>query len=337
MVKFSKDQLIEKLYRGRCSREELERQFEILQTDIGAPPAAMDRLMRELAEQPDQMQPAPERAQRILTRITAATKPKTGLTLSRRNGWIAGMAAAVAILVAVAIQLFVYAPLRDQVKRFASDFGQILELSLPDGSRVTLNGNSTLSYTDNWEAGGIRTVRLTGEAYFEVTKQPTTDAKFFVETSDLTVEVLGTVFNVSTRRNATEVYLEEGKVTVTLEDDRQQPEKLRLEPGEKVSFSNKNKQLRLPEMTTKAKELSWKTGVLSFENRALQDILEEVAEAHAFSFRVEDPALRQMKLTLALPTSDLDAAMQILAKTTSTSIREEDGTYVFTAGPGGKE
>src|SRR5690606_8958967 len=84
---------------------------------------------------------------------------------------------------------------------YATDFGEIQTITLPDGSKATLNGNSTLQISENWEES--REVWLDGEAFFEVKKIPEKSSqpgalrgkKFLVHTHHLAVEVLGTTFN----------------------------------------------------------------------------------------------------------------------------------------------
>jgi ferric-dicitrate binding protein FerR (iron transport regulator) len=83
-------------------------------------------------------------------------------------------------------------------------------LTLPDQSVVTLNAESTLTYNEaNWEKD--RTLELIGEAYFEVEKGST----FTVNTKDGTIQVLGTKFNVNTRKDYFKVSCFEGRVQVT--------------------------------------------------------------------------------------------------------------------------
>ena len=77
-----------------------------------------------------------------------------------------------------------------------TNYGEILNIKLQDGSDVTLNSNSSLSYYKN---ESIK-VWLSGEAFFQVDKKIVTQAKFWVITKDLSVEVYGTSFNVSTKK-----------------------------------------------------------------------------------------------------------------------------------------
>ncbi|MDR1454622.1 MAG: FecR domain-containing protein [Tannerella sp.] len=85
---------------------------------------------------------------------------------------------------------------------------------LPDGSAVRLNAESSLTYPESFD-GAERLVHLEGEGYFEVAADRT--KPFVVQSGDLAVEALGTVFNVSgySRQRRTEVLLLEGSVRVT--------------------------------------------------------------------------------------------------------------------------
>ena len=74
--------------------------------------------------------------------------------------------------------------------------GEKKEVLLADGTKVILNAHSTLKYFKK----DVRKVQLTGEAYFEVQKQPKTKAAFQVKTEDLLVTVLGTEFNVNQKK-----------------------------------------------------------------------------------------------------------------------------------------
>lgn len=86
-----------------------------------------------------------------------------------------------------------------------TDHGEIQEITLPDGSIVTLNSGSTLTWPDEFSKN--RVVTLTGEALFDVTADR--KHKFIVRTGDLQVTVHGTVFDVCD-------YPEDGCATVTL-------------------------------------------------------------------------------------------------------------------------
>uniref|UniRef100_UPI00404B386B FecR family protein n=1 Tax=Flavobacterium sp. TaxID=239 RepID=UPI00404B386B len=94
----------------------------------------------------------------------------------------------------------------------ATDFGATKTITLKDDSVVTLNAKSTLSYANQFQWN--RTLKLEGEAFFEVEKGD----NFVVETALGRVKVLGTKFNVNIERDFFEVHCYEGKVQVTIND-----------------------------------------------------------------------------------------------------------------------
>lgn len=85
--------------------------------------------------------------------------------------------------------------------------------TLIDGTEVWLRGNSSITYNKELAIDGVRSVQLTGEAYFDVAKNP--DLPFIVVTGEVSTRVLGTKFNVRAfPQNAVEVTVESGKVLV---------------------------------------------------------------------------------------------------------------------------
>src|SRR5690606_13352531 len=100
--------------------------------------------------------------------------------------------------------------------------GGTYQITLPDGSKVWLNANSTLKYPSRF-GGKERVVELEGEAYFDVSQQSTANSRqasfvpFLVKTNNQTVEVLGTEFNISAYADdpVTKTTLVEGSVKVS--------------------------------------------------------------------------------------------------------------------------
>jgi len=143
--------------------------------------------------------------------------------------------------------------------------GQVLSIQLADGSRVSLNGNSTLSYPEQF-SDTIREVHLTGEAHFEVAKSKT---PFIVRSETIQTHVLGTTFNIRTLKHTTEVTLLEGKVVVTGEG---QPD-ITLQPNQQALFNRQSKTLHMRQVEA-SKFMSWDTGVLYFEDTPLEEVVE---------------------------------------------------------------
>ena len=96
----------------------------------------------------------------------------------------------------------------------ATPRGGTYQITLPDGTKVWLNAASSLSFPSTFQGLGNRKVELSGEAYFEVTKDKA--HPFIVQTDKQEVEVLGTHFNINSYADepSTKTTLLEGSVRV---------------------------------------------------------------------------------------------------------------------------
>ena len=134
------------------------------------------------------------------------------------------------------------------------------QLSLPDGSKVWLNSESSITYPVVF-AAQERKVKITGEAYFEVAKDKT--KPFRVETNDMQVEVLGTHFNVK-------AYADEGPTKTSLLEGSVKIDKQILKPGQ--AFTNGR---IVP--TDVDQDVAWKNGIFNFNNQNLSQVMKELA------------------------------------------------------------
>src|SRR6266404_8039455 len=121
------------------------------------------------------------------------------------------------------------------LSRVSTKPGSTSQIQLPDGSVVWLNASSNLTYDKNF-GKTFREVNLTGEAFFNVTKDPS--HPFIIHTKVIDVKVLGTEFNVKGYPNDayTETSLIRGSVEVTVKN--RADEKHYLKPNEKISVAN---------------------------------------------------------------------------------------------------
>ncbi len=150
----------------------------------------------------------------VLSRIDYKTKhtDKKAQRLKINFKQLTAFAAVGLILLYLGFSL--YSPSKDVIHKTA--YGEIINLKLPDGTIVTLNGNSEIKYNKDEP----RQVSLKGEGYFKVKSIPSKKSKFWVNTSDLTVEVFGTQFNVNTRDQSTNVIFDEGSINLLLKNGR---------------------------------------------------------------------------------------------------------------------
>lgn len=155
------------------------------------------------------------------------------------------------------------------------------QVNLPDGSKVWLNAASTLKYPLEF-ADQSREVSLTGEAYFEVTKN--SHKPFFVRSRDQQVEVLGTVFNIDSYndREFVETTLLQGSVHVN---------QLRLSPGQRSLVSAASSKI-LPANIEAA--TAWKKGYFLFDNEPLVQILSTLSRWYDVNFEFAQPHVKQL-------------------------------------------
>lgn len=205
-------------------------------------------------------------------------------------------------------------------------YGQRQAIALPDGSKVTLNANSSLTYAKVWQEGDSRKVWLQGEAFFEVEKKEETGQKFQVITKDLTVEVLGTIFNVNSHREATKVFLEEGQVQLSLNGLEQT---LLMAPGELIAYAESEKKLPEKVDVISSTPTSWKDGFLLFKQAPLKEVLEKLEEIYGLSIQVKDSANYARVIDTGLPLENLEEALSVLELTMRLKIRQEGDNYII--------
>ncbi len=119
----------------------------------------------------------------------------------------------------------------------STKYGSRTKLQLPDGTQVWLNSGSKLSYDKSY-GNGLREVSLSGEAYFDVVKNPA--LPFVIHTTSIDIKVLGTAFNVKSfpGEKNTETSLIRGSIEVSFRNKR--TGKIILKPNEKLITANED-------------------------------------------------------------------------------------------------
>lgn len=156
-------------------------------------------------------------------------------------------------------------------------------VTLPDGTCVLLGANSRLEYPKQFPSQGMRQVRLSGEARFEVAKDIA--RPFLVFTGKMQTEVLGTVFDVNAYPGSgtSAVTLYQGKVRVSNDEERRD-----MLPGQQAVLTEKEG-LNLKKAEVSASE-SWANGEFVFDDAPLAEVLQAVGTWYNVSviFRTAD-------------------------------------------------
>jgi ferric-dicitrate binding protein FerR (iron transport regulator) len=149
---------------------------------------------------------------------------------------------------------------------------KVQPLTLIDGTKVWLNAESSITYPTAF-VGNERKISITGEAYFEVTKDES--KKFIVDANGVTTEVLGTHFNVNSYQDEgdTKVTLLEGSVRV--QSGVGSREFVVIKPGEQV-IAIGNRQLAINKSVDVEAVMAWKNGYFFFDGVDIQTIMRQV-------------------------------------------------------------
>lgn len=259
----------------------------------------------------------------LMQRLESQAIPEKPMSKTKnihyRKPWL--VAASIAVLMLVSsITYFQF--FQNSEVLLTTGFGQHLETLLPDGSKLTLNANSSIKYYSN----NPRKIWLKGEAFFEVKKKPETDENFLVYTPDLKVTVLGTSFNVNARNDQTKVFLEEGKVELDVDDPKIKI--IKMEPGDLITYSKKQKELKEKRINASLLEnVSWKDGTLIFNNTPLSKALFEIEDIYGVQFVFQSEKFKEETISGGVPIRDLKITMQILKEVYGIQISKEGKRY----------
>ena len=187
-----------------------------------------------------------------------------------------------------------------QVIEFNTPKGQQSELTLPDGTFVALNYDSKLKY----HLGNnkrLQEVELEGEAFFHVTKNKS--RTFRVITRDMSVNVLGTQFDVRAYTNDlhTETTLLEGSVEI--KDIPDQEKSVLLKPGQKWLYNRNDHQQQLVSINPKLSTL-WRTGEYYFEKVRLGELAKTLERMYNVSIHFQDSGLENEMYSGSVYQSD---------------------------------
>ena len=202
-------------------------------------------------------------------------------------------------------------------------------ITLPDGSVVTLNRNSALTYPKTF-SGNTREVSITGEAFFEVS--PDAEKPFVIQAGSAKIRVLGTSFNVCAYPEAetVDVIVATGKVQVTCND---KPENngcnLILTPGERGTLSNKDLTL-VKSANYDLNASAWKTRQLVFEDTPLAEVVSALEKVYFVNIQLADPQLRDLALTANFNNQPVDFILDVIRLTFNLELTSMNGQYYFT-------
>ncbi|MEY4041426.1 MAG: DUF4974 domain-containing protein [Bacteroidetes bacterium] len=239
----------------------------------------------------------------------AEKKSQTPFTVFKNTSRLLRVAAAIAIL-AVGSWAFWITTVNKTLDagKFATTSGQIEQITMKDGSVITLNANSSVEYTVTKNS---REITLHGMAHFEVAKNP--NAPFVVQSNSNKVTVLGTGFDVqSYEGKPLQVSVNHGKVKVEKLSNSTTLESVILTKGMRVRENiniqaNKQTSIFNVDSNVDLNAVKWESGNLIFTNAPVNDVVNAIETRYGkkLQVRIPTPTCNSTPTISKNPTADL--------------------------------
>lgn len=187
--------------------------------------------------------------------------------------------------------------------------GEQVTISLPDGTQVTLNAGSRLSYNLSDYNSDERQIKFDGEGYFRVAKNPS--SPFSIAAKGLKVSVLGTTFNLRARSSdaTAELSLEEGSVRFLALKTGQN---VILSPNQKGILDQKRGTLTVEEERHVTDASAWRRGELVFRNIPFAEVLKEIEDVYHVSIDMEAETYQDDLFTGVLSRTNINEVLEVI-------------------------
>lgn len=231
-----------------------------------------------------------------------------------------------AVIVAGLAGLAGWLVLRDNISYDELAVQQGMEvIELADGSVVTLNAGSVLKYDVEAHADERR-VMLTGEAFFEIARDP--DRPFIIDAGAAVVQVLGTSFNVRAYEDNALVEVTVSTGLVSMAAKHKTARQIILNPGNAGIYDKSANKLELishadPNAT------AWKTRDILFDETPLGEVLKVISHVYQTELRLADASLADCLITVSFHDQELGAVLSVITNTLDLQMERQDGVIVL--------
>ena len=271
--------------------------------------------------------------------LASASRP----TRYNRLHW--RFAAAALVAVALAVYMLAVAP-RFAADRYTTALGDVEDVSLGDGSKITLNTDTSIrvSFSDH-----ERTIKLDkGEAFFDVAKDKT--RPFIVYAGNKRVMAVGTRFSVRRDRDDIQVVVAEGRVNLAASaeqllvaprtangvherpanDGKGSLPATFLDAGAVARTSNADVLVRPDAGAEIEKLLSWRRGYVYFDNVPLADAVAEFNRYNTRKILIEDPAIAALRVGGNFRSTNIDAFLDLMQSGFPIAVHDDGKRIVLT-------
>ena len=201
---------------------------------------------------------------------------------------------------------------------------------LPDSSKVILNHNSELSYSNQFNVND-RIVELKGEAFFEVKKAG--GKPFTIYSGESKTQVIGTSFNVKTidKSKKIEVVVVTGKVAFSFRNEKIKT-KLLLEPGTKGIINVADHSI-IKSKNDDPNFMAWENNSLKFDNTPMKDVMETLENYFDVKMIAGSSGILNCRFTGTFDKPDLSEILSVFAVSMNITAKHNNGQYTLYGKP----
>jgi len=237
-----------------------------------------------------------------------------------RFSWIK-VAASIVLIVGLGITAYFMFYNNEPKEMVAQTAQNVLVDTLSDGSVITLNKRSTITYPSKFK-GNTRAIALKGEAFFNVA--PDKKKPFIISVNDVQVTVVGTSFNIKSENGNTEVVVETGIVRVT-----KSGKTVELVAGEKINM-HPNDSVVTKEAVSDKLYNYYRTKEFVCDDTPLWKLVQVVNEAYDAKIIIGRKELNDKRLTTTFNNESLEQVLEVIRLTFDITItKKEDGQIIL--------
>lgn len=196
---------------------------------------------------------------------------------------------------------------------------QVRTETLPDGSALTLNKNTKISYAANFKNN--RKLKLEqGDVFFDVAKDKT--HPFVIDIEKISVEVVGTSFNIKYIKKDTEINVETGIVKVRLANDE-----IKLYKGEKIIINDDTRKL-VKEQSTDQLYNYYRSNLFQANNISLSKLIVTLNEAYGSNITL-DEKIKGLTINTTLKMGSINQNLEIICQTLNLQLSRNGNTILL--------
>ena len=213
-------------------------------------------------------------------------------------------------------------------KSIATNYGEIKQVTLPDGSVVTLNANSEIKFSRFNFSTKTREIMLNGEADFSVIHTKSNQKFVVITNNNLAVTVLGTQFSVYNRFKKSEVVLRKGKVELNYTSvSNNQNKQLVLKPGDK--FIKNDRGTDEVQLLNTEDVIAWKNHDFLFEGTSLAQVANTINENFGIRLIFQNEALANRKISGTFHAEKAEELIDAIAQVLDVNYKKRNNEIYF--------